>query len=131
MKTLILSFLILITGYFLIAQDNGKEESIERGEEVYIYYCQKCHMPDGKGVENLYPPLSGSDYLFNNINQSIQIIMLGSDKDIIVLGKTHDMDMEATYISDKEIADVMNYILNNWENSYEGIITEDNVAALR
>jgi len=131
MKTFVVSSLILISGYFLAAQDNGKEESIHRGEEVYIYYCQKCHMSDGKGGENLYPPLAGSDYLFNNINQSIKIIMLGSDKDIVVLGKTHDMDMEATFLTDKEIADVMNYILNSWENSYDGIITEENVSALR
>jgi mono/diheme cytochrome c family protein len=131
MKMLLMSFVLFITGYILIAQDNGKEESIHRGEEVYIYYCQKCHMPDGKGVENLYPPLAGSDYLFNNINQSIKIVMLGSDTDIVVLGKTHDMDMDPVYLSDKEIADVMNYILNSWGNTYDGIITEENVAALR
>lgn len=131
MKTIFFAILIMLSGWNFSVLDNNKERSIKRGEEIYIYHCQKCHMPDGKGGENLYPPLSGSDYLFNNLNQSIKIVMMGSDKDIVVNGKTHDMDMEATYLEDKEIADVMNYILNSWENSYEGIITEENVAALR
>lgn len=88
-------------------------------------------MSDGKGVENLYPPLAGSDYLFNNVNQSIQLVILGSDKGIIVNGKTHDMEMDPSFLTDKETADVFNYILNSWGNNYEGIITEENVAALR
>ncbi|MBR9997785.1 MAG: cytochrome c [Cyclobacteriaceae bacterium] len=131
MKVLLMITLMLLSGLNLSTLDNNKDRSIKRGAEVYIFHCQRCHMPDGLGGENLYPPLSGSDYLFNNINQSIKIVMMGSDKDIIVNGKTHDMDMEATYLTDKEIADVMNFILNSWENSYEGIITEENVEAFR
>jgi mono/diheme cytochrome c family protein len=131
MKTFLIVFSLLLSGFTFAILDLGKEESIRRGEEIYIFHCQKCHMSDGKGGENLYPPLSGSDYLFNNLNQSIKIVMMGSDKGIVVNGKTHDMDMEATYLSNKEIADVMNYILNSWENNYEGIVNEDNVAALR
>lgn len=131
MKGIIFIVLILLTGIMFADPDYEKEASIKRGGEVYIYYCQKCHMSDGEGGENLYPPLAGSDYLFNNVNQSIKVVILGSDKDIIVNGKTHDMEMEPSYLTDEEIADVMNYILNSWGNTYDGIITEENVAALR
>ncbi len=131
MKFILFISLGLAIGLMSFQIENEKDESIQRGEEVYIYYCQKCHMPNGKGGENLYPPVAGSDYLFDNIDQSIQILMLGSNKDIVVNGKTHDMDMEPSYLSDKEIADVMNYILNSWENTYDGIITEEDVAFLR
>ena len=131
MKIIFLFGWIVFTGMIFSGPEDEKTASISRGEEVYIYYCQKCHMSDGKGVENLYPPLASSDYLFNNVNQSIQVVILGSDKDIVVQGKTHDMDMEPSYLTDEEIADVMNYILNSWGNTYEGIITEENVAALR
>ena len=131
MKILIFIGFFFISGMIFSDSDDDKQTSINNGEEVYIYYCQKCHMSDGKGVENLYPPLAGSDYLFNNVNQSIQVVILGSDKGIIVQGKTHDMEMDPSYLTDKEIADVMNYILNSWGNRYEGIITEENVAALR
>jgi len=131
MKFILFVSLCLVLGIMSFQIENEKEESIKRGEDVYIFYCQKCHMADGKGGENLYPPVAGSDYLFNNIDQSIQILMLGSNKDILVNGKTHDMDMEPSYLSDKEIADVMNYILNSWENTYDGTITEDQVASLR
>jgi mono/diheme cytochrome c family protein len=130
-KTLIAIAFLFISGLIFSDSDEDKQTSIKKGEEVYIYYCQKCHMSDGKGVENLYPPLAGSDYLFNNVNQSIQVVIMGSDKGIIVKGKTHDMEMDPSYLTDKEIADVMNYILNSWGNGYEGIITEENVAALR
>jgi mono/diheme cytochrome c family protein len=131
MKIFIVIGLIFLIGLIFSQSVDDKEASIRRGEEVYIFYCQKCHMSDGKGGGNLYPPLAGSDYLFNNVNQSIKVVILGSDKDIVVHGKTHDMDMENPYLTDKEIADVMNYILNSWENTYDGIITEENVAALR
>ena len=120
--------LIVFTAFSLF---DDKEDSIARGEEIYILYCQECHQSNGEGIEGLYPPLAGSDYLFNNIEQSIQVILMGSDGDIVVNGKTHIMDMDPIYLSDEYIADVMNYILNTWGNSYDGIITEDNVKALR
>ena len=131
MKFILLLSLCLVLGFMNFQMGDEKLESINRGEEVYIYYCQKCHMADGKGGGSLYPPIAGSDYLFNNIDQSVQILMLGSNKDIVVNGKTHDMEMEPTYLSDKEIANVMNYILNSWGNTYDGLITEEQVADLR
>ena len=41
-------------------------ESIERGSEIYTDFCMSCHLADGKGVENVYPPLAKSDYLMKN-----------------------------------------------------------------
>ncbi len=123
-------FLLLLSGTSF-QLFNDLEESIARGEEIYILYCQECHQVDGKGIEGVYPPLAQSDYLFNNINQSIQILMIGSDGDIVVNGKTHVMDMDPTYLNDEYIADVMNYILNTWGNSYDKMITEDYVGDLR
>lgn len=131
-----MKFILVVIVFLLVAFSSFQfldslDESIARGEEVYILYCQECHQTDGKGIEGVYPPLAQSDYLFNNIDQSIQILMIGSDGDIVVNGKTHVMDMDPTYLSDEYIADVMNYILNSWGNSHDEMITVSRVEKLR
>jgi len=34
-------------------------------------------------------------------------------------------------LDDEEIADVMNYINNSWGNAVEGMVTQENVAAIK
>ena len=65
MKPVVLISAIIIVIILLSSfnQDPKLKESIERGKEVYTLNCQNCHMEDGKGVQDVNPPLAGSDYL--------------------------------------------------------------------
>ena len=106
-----------------VQQKKPLKQSILDGEEIYQDFCLQCHLDNGKGVENAFPPLAKSDYLQNNIEASIRGIKYGLRGEITVNGKTYNGVMVNQGLDEEEIADVMNYILNSWGNKAEGQIT--------
>jgi len=124
MKTFLVCYFIVlwlsITGLFA---DKTKEESINDGQEIYQDFCVQCHLANGTGVSGVFPPLKASDYLFGNIEKSIAGVKYGLRGEIVVNDETYDGVMTAQGLDNEEIADVMNYILNNWGNRYENQIT--------
>tara|TARA_R110000868_G_scaffold57528_6_gene177573 strand:+ start:1795 stop:2190 length:396 start_codon:yes stop_codon:yes gene_type:complete len=130
MKLFILS-LILTLSFSCVSQNDALKQSIERGGEIYTDFCMTCHLPNGEGVENVYPPLAKSDYLFNNREASIRGIKYGQQGEIVVNGKTYNSVMVAMGLSDDEVADVMNYITNSWGNKNDKIITEEEVSKIK
>lgn len=84
-------------------------------------------MADGLGVKEVFPPLANSDYLKTNLNQTIIGIKIGMNKQITVNGKTYDNVMPSMGLTNKEVADVTNYILNSWGNNSDTLITEQEV----
>ena len=107
-------------------------ESIKRGKEVYALYCQACHMEDGKGTPGINPPLARADYLRKPARTLIGIILNGQSGDVIVNGKKYNTMMPAqSYLTDQQIADVLNYARNSWGNKIAGNITPSMVKPLR
>ena len=104
-------------------QEKPLKQSILDGEEIYQDFCLQCHLDNGKGVENAFPPLAKSDYLQNNIEASIRGVKYGLRGEITVNGETYNGVMVNQGLDEEEIADVMNYILNSWGNKAEGQIT--------
>ena len=115
----------------IYAQTNPLKESIERGNKIYTDFCISCHLPSGKGVENVYPPLAKSDFLFKNRETSIRAIKYGQQGEIIVNGKTYNSYMAPLGLEDDEIADVMNYITNSWGNKNDKMITQEEVSSIK
>jgi len=87
------------------------------GEEVYMNNCVACHQSEGEGVKGAFPPLAGSDYLLADKNRAIKQIIQGSSGEMVVNGETYNSIMPAQPISDQEIVDVMNFVLNSWGNA--------------
>ncbi|MDP5082300.1 MAG: cytochrome c [Winogradskyella sp.] len=106
------------------------EASIKRGKIVYDDMCITCHMANGEGVPRAFPPIAGSDYLKDNQNGSIKAVKYGMSGEIIVNGITYNGAMSPLGLSDKEIADVMNYINNSWGNTIDNLVTPDKVSEL-
>ena len=104
------------------------EQSIADGKEIYNDFCVQCHLDNGEGVSGVFPPLAKSDYLLNNIEMSIRGLKYGLSGPIVVNGEEYDGVMQNQGLDNLEIADVMNFILNNWGNEYKEIITENQVA---
>ncbi|MCL5129902.1 MULTISPECIES: cytochrome c [unclassified Algibacter] len=107
------------------------KESIVRGREIYNDFCVSCHLPNGKGVEKVYPPLAKSDFLLKETIESIKAIKFGKTGRMVVNGKIYNGSMMPLGLSDDEVADVMNYITNAWGNKNDKIITEDDVAKIK
>lgn len=104
--------------------------SMARGRETYITYCLSCHLDQGEGIEGIYPPLAKSDYLKADKNRTVRLILYGITGEIVVNGKTYNMEMTAVDLNDQEISDVVNYINNSFGNKY-GVVEPQQVAAQR
>ena len=132
-----MKLLSLIFGLFIffevgwLHQNKPLEESIADGGEIYQDFCVQCHLDSGEGVSGVFPPLVESDYLLNNIDLSIKGIKYGLNGPIEVNGETYDGVMQSQGLEEEEVADVMNYILNNWGNSSEEMITPQRVSQIQ
>ncbi|WP_299435438.1 cytochrome c [uncultured Maribacter sp.] len=129
MKFIITVFLFFIASNISFSQEKSTlQESMLRGEEIYADFCVSCHLKKGKGFAKIYPPLAKSDYLLNNRTESIKAILYGLQGEIVVNGKTYNNSMPSQGLEPEEVADVMNYILNTWENSSDKIVTPEEVS---
>lgn len=102
-------------------------KSIQRGKEIYIDFCIQCHLADGKGTPNTIPPLDGSDWLINKRTKSIHAVKFGQSGPIEVNGKQYNNTMQPMGLTDDEVADVMNYIMNSWSNKQIKVVTNEEV----
>ncbi|GAB3166871.1 c-type cytochrome [Telluribacter humicola] len=116
-----LAFVALTGALFYSAvlpgQDDELQKSIARGKEVYTNNCVACHQATGEGVEGVFPPLAKSDYLIKTPEKAIHAIKFGLQGAIEVNGVEYDNMMPEPGLSQAEVADVMNYIMNSWGNS--------------
>jgi nitrite reductase (NO-forming) len=103
--------------------------SIVRGKEVYTSYCVSCHMEEGNGIENVYPPLAKSDYLMADKKRSIRQVLYGADEEMNVNGKIYKAPMTGFELTDEQASDVVNYIRNSWGNKGGAVKPEDVKAA--
>lgn len=134
-KNVLTIFSILTFNVVLFSfQDNTLEQSIKRGEEVYTTNCVTCHMQKGEGMEGSFPPLAKADYIAKDKTgkKSIGAILNGLEGEIEVNGKKYNAIMPAqSYLTDQQIADVLNYVRNSWGNKTKAIVTEAMVKAER
>lgn len=102
--------------YESITQEKDLKQSIKDGEGVYSGFCMRCHLSQGEGVEGIYPPLADSNWLSEKRAKSIKAVKYGLKGEIEVNGKTYNNNMTSMGLTDREVADVMNYIMNNFGN---------------
>ena len=132
MKTFFLFYFATIVGAtFYLRQDSDLEQSMRRGEEIYADFCVVCHLGSGEGVAGAFPPLANSDYLIKNREASIRGVKYGQKGELVVNGETYNAVMAPMGLEDEEIADVMNYVMNSFENSSNKIVTVEEVAAIK
>tara|TARA_B100000787_G_C16158009_1_gene279923 strand:+ start:684 stop:1097 length:414 start_codon:yes stop_codon:yes gene_type:complete len=131
MKILVLTYLLSLGIFFnYLFQDKTKKESIKAGSEIYQDFCVQCHLSTGIGVFGVFPPLKASNYLLENTNLSIAGIKYGLKGKIIVNNEEYDGLMIRQGLDNEEVADVMNYILNEWGNETTDFITPNQVSKI-
>ncbi len=132
MKVFLITYLFFIYYLFNFFQkEKTFKESISDGKLIYEDFCVQCHLNNGEGIEKIYPPLNNSDYLLENIDKSIYSIKYGLKGEITVNGIKYDGVMISQGLEDTEIADVMNYITNSWDNNLNIQITKKRVSELK
>jgi nitrite reductase (NO-forming) len=129
-SSVIVLMVCIVTTSFIQKYDLPK--SIERGQEVYTLNCMNCHMMDGNGTPDLYPPLAKSDYLKKPAKMLINVVLQGQNGEVVVNGKKYNVEMPAqNYLTDEQIADALNYSRNSWGNKNAVAVTPEQVKALR
>ncbi|MBT6440391.1 MAG: c-type cytochrome, partial [Flavobacteriales bacterium] len=105
-------------------------ERIDAGKQIYSQTCFACHQAEGQGVDNAFPPLAKADYLNDDIERAIEIVLFGKRGEITVNGNKYSNVMQRQRLSDEEVANVLTYIYNNWENN-KAEVTPNMVAKVR
>lgn len=112
-----------------LAEDSTElvvEEKFLAGQQVYVSYCQGCHMKNGMGVPGLNPPLGGTDWVTGDKTRLIQVILKGMNDPIEINGETYQNVMAShSFLSDQQIADVLTYIRNAFGNEASEISPEE------
>lgn len=98
-------------------EDLTKAQRIEKGKNVYMQTCFACHQAEGQGIASAFPPLAKSDYLNADVNRTIDAVLFGLTGEITVNGEVYNSVMTAQTVTDREAANVLTYIYNNWGNN--------------
>ncbi len=85
------------------------------GEQLYLKSCGNCHQKDGKGLALVYPPLSPSDFMEDNMEDAICMMKKGRKGEMMVNGKMFNQPMPGVpSLTELEIAEIATYIYNSW-----------------
>lgn len=115
-----------------------KVDPLVLGKKQFEQVCASCHQQTGLGVEGIYPPLAGSEWVSGTPDHLIRIVVHGLKGPVSVKGKQFGAAAMPAFgkvagsgynWSDDRIAAVLSYIRQAWGNT-AGPITADQVAAI-
>lgn len=100
------------------------EVLMTEGKEQYGKYCAVCHKQDGTGMPPVFPALKGSSVATGQpITRHIQLVLTG------VPGTA--MQAFSNQLSDDELAAIVTYERNAWENNTGDTVQAADVIAVR
>jgi len=106
------------------------EDQINLGKQLYSRTCFACHQAEGQGILGAFPPLANSDYLNQDVNRAIDVVIRGKSGEITVNGVKYNSVMTTQVLTDEEVANVLTYVYSSWGNS-EKVVTSDMVKKVR
>jgi mono/diheme cytochrome c family protein len=117
----------------------AKIDPLVLGKRQYQLACVTCHMPNGQGMPNLYPPLAESEWVTGSEERLISLVVHGLKGPITVKGNVYSAAAMPAFgqvpgggynWSDERIAAVLTYIRQEWGNA-AGPISTEQVAEVR
>ena len=107
--------------------DNSKtftmDELKTRGEQVYAANCAACHQVNGMGIPGAFPAMSGSKTANGPIDEHIKTVLNGRPGTA--------MQGFGSQLSDADIASVVTYERNAWENKVGDMAQPAQIAAFK
>lgn len=116
----------------------AKIDPLVLGKRQYELVCAACHQLTGLGIEGIYPPLAGSEWVTGSPDRVIRVLLHGLKGPITVHGKQYGAAAMPAFgrvpgggynWNDDRIAAVLTYIRQSWGNAAEPI-TPEQVAAV-
>jgi mono/diheme cytochrome c family protein/glucose/arabinose dehydrogenase len=102
-----------------------------RGLKLFRTICAACHGADGKGIQDLAPPLKGSEYIDGSMHRLASIILHGMSGPVHVNGKLYQLNNDMpglinnNSISDQDIADIIGYTQNAFAKQGKSVSAEE------
>ena len=98
------------------------EELKAHGEKVYAQNCVACHQATGMGVPGAFPALSGSKVVNGPAVDQIKLVLNGKQGTAMNAFK---------HLSDADLAGVITYTRNSWNNKVGDATTPADIKAAR
>ncbi|MFZ6772984.1 copper-containing nitrite reductase [Undibacterium sp. SXout7W] len=107
------------------------QDQVLAGKALFEGTCSVCHQSNGAGLPGVFPPLTKSDYLNADHQRAIKVVLQGLSGKVTVNGSEFNSVMPPmNQLNDDEVANILTYILNSWDNK-GGQIKSDDVKAIR
>jgi mono/diheme cytochrome c family protein len=105
------------------------DEVLKAGARIYANVCQACHQPHGNGGSG-NPPLNGSEWVAGDKASAARlsrILLYGLNGPITVKGTAYNgqMPSHGGALKDWQIAAVLTYVRNSWDNKAEPVTVAD------
>jgi mono/diheme cytochrome c family protein len=103
-------------GAATVAGEGSADAQEVDGAAIYVG-CAACHQANGRGLPSVFPPLAGhaADLYEASRDYLIDVVLYGLMGRITVDGVAYDSAMPShSYLSDAEIAAVLNHVLTAW-----------------
>jgi cytochrome c oxidase subunit 2 len=99
------------------------DEAKVKGAKVYASICAACHQATGMGIPGAFPPINGSKVATGPVDMHIKTVLNGRPGTAMVaFGKQ---------LSDADIAAVVTYQRNAWDNKTGDVVQSAQVTALK
>jgi len=102
-------------------RERSMDELMEKGKTVYASNCAACHMPEGQGVEGLFPALNGSAIVNGPASEHVNLVLNGKNL----------MPAFKEQLNDVDIAAAITFERNSWDNKAGDVVQPAGVKAAR
>ncbi|MDZ7934958.1 MAG: c-type cytochrome [Emticicia sp.] len=115
----------------IFVKETNTLDNRTKGLQLFRSICASCHGADGKGIQDLAPPLKGSEYIDGSMKRLAAIILHGLGGPITVNGKLYQLNNEMPglsnnkEISDEDIADIIRFTQNAYAKEGKNILAND------
>ena len=101
----------------------SRDELYAQGKDVFTRICAACHQANGMGIPGVFPALNGSPIVNGPVAGHLERVMNGKPGTA--------MPAFATQLSDVEIAGVVTYERNSWNNHMGDLVQPAQVKVAR
>lgn len=106
---------ILVLGAGLMLNRFSSASRVKKGQTLYLEKCAQCHGNQGEGLRKLIPPLAGTDYIPQNLDNLPCIIRYGQRGEITVNGQPFNQPMPGyPEMEADEVKAIIDYVLVTW-----------------
>jgi mono/diheme cytochrome c family protein len=103
------------------------------GAKIYQQICQGCHMPDGRGAEGAghYPAFANNGGMASAPYMVVTILNGRRNMPAFRQPSGNENFFPPVYLTDVQVAAVVNYIRTSFGNQYKDAISAEDVAKLK